>query len=768
MERQSKLQSEKLLDEALKDGFIEVTIVVCIVLGQPGVGKTHLKYLLLDRRPPHLRSSTICAETPVRVEIRTVSGTKVQNIRGQWKEVTDEDMLDIVAKMILLAEPQLSQKSEQSTFSKVANLFSSRQGAAGAKLPTLKHFRRKGKLEQEGTDHERTLSDSCQKAMKGIMDKIVQRISKLKSNAESFMDESQEDHNCQDGSSSQSVGEIVLKSKWVYFTDSGGQPQYHELLPLFIRSISCALCVTRLTDKLDEMQEVEYYQDGKQIGVTQQSQLSAKDTIQCLVNTIQSYSTQDQPPKIIMVGTHLDKLEEMCTEQPSPGTSKLSEHSTKLESVEEKDQNLIEMLKPEFFDQLVFPSGDMKKLLFTLNALNPGEREEGTAQSIRHAIETSGARKEKVPIWWYIMELLLQELAKELGRGVLSRVECLEMARLLGIRSDSFDAALEFFDKLNVIKYSPDVLPNVVFIESQIPLDKVSELVYHSYLLREPPSAKSSLPVEGEWRHFRDRGIVSKACLKSECFSRHYVPSIFSVDDLCELLKKLLVFAPVPNPASTHQDDSTPSTSGKVKETHFVMPAALESILEAALPQYRESSSEIAALLVRFPLGSRRAGVFCCFVVHLIKHFGWNRILDDIEPLYRNCFKIHIPTDPPCSVTLIDSNSIIEVYVKLAAGAVPNECSALLNVIKNVILSGIDAACIALNYKQTKPEFTFYCPHTSPSSQTSRADRSKELTPHTATLNDKKTFLTCDLVHDNSYPLQASHLIWFGRTKGVL
>ena len=61
-------------------------------------------------------------------------------------------MLDIVAKMILLAEPQLSQKSEQSVFSKVASMFSSRQGATGAKLPTLKHPPRKGKLEQGSTD----------------------------------------------------------------------------------------------------------------------------------------------------------------------------------------------------------------------------------------------------------------------------------------------------------------------------------------------------------------------------------------------------------------------------------------------------------------------------------------------------------------------------------------------------------------------------------------------------------------------------------------
>ena len=766
-EKQSKKQSQKLLDEALKDGFVEVIIVVCIVLGQPGVGKTHLKYLLLDRRPPHLRSSTICAETPVRVEIRTISGTKIQNIRGQWKEVSDDDMLDIVAKMILLAEPRLHQKSEQSIITKVAKLFTSQdQGAAGAKLPSLKHSRKRKEFKQEGAVP--TISDSCQKAMQLIMDKIVQQISKL--TRDGFSPKSQSESHCLGGSSEQSIGEIILKSKWVYFTDSGGQPQYHELLPLFVRSISSALCVTRLIDKLDEMQGIEYYQDGKQVGATQQSQLSAKDTIQCLVSTIQSYSTQEQPPKIIMVGTHLDKLQELqetCFNQVlaslhESGSS--MQPRTTIESIKQKDEKLLAMLKPEFGSQLVFPSNDMTKLLFTLNTLNPGKREEGIAQSLRHAIDASGARQVKVPIWWYIMELLLQELAKVLGRGVLSRAECLKMARLLHIREDSFDAALEFFDELNIIKYSPDVLPDVVFVESQIPLDKVSELVSHSFLLRQPESAKGSLPVEGEWSHFRDRGIVSKACLKSKCFSRHYVPGIFCVDDMCELLKKLLVFAPVPNPTSAHQEVPTSILpSDKDKETHFVMPAALESLLDTALAQYRESSSEIVPLLI-----SRRAGVFCCFVVHLINHFGWNRILDESQPLYRNCFKIHLPTDPPCSVTLIDSNSLIEVHVKLAAGAVPSECSALLNVIKNAILSSIDAACIALNYKQTKLEFTFHCPHTQPSSQTSSGGQSEELKPHTATLNYKKTFLTCDLARENSYPLQAGHLVWFGRTKGVL
>ena len=592
--------AKKLLDDALLDGFIKVVIIVCIVLGLSGAGKTHLKFLLLDKLPPNLRSSTICAEMPTRV----ICTTRIQKLAGKWKEVDNKEMLDVIARMILVAEPEFSQKPEKGLFSRITSWFQQHGGgssATGAKPPTLKAVSKK-KPQDASTYSAPALSDTCQKAMKMIMDKLTQLISRLKSESGSL-----------EASAQPPLSEDFFSSKWLYFTDSGGQPQYHELLPLFVHRISSALCVTRLTDKLDEIQTVEYYDRGVQVGATQLSQLSTKDTIQCLANTIQSYSTQDQPPRIIMVGTHLDKLEEKYIEQ----SSSISAQSGVDIELEEKNKKLLETLKPDFFDQLVFPSGDMTKLLFPLNALNPGEQDKAIAESIRHAVETSGSKEMKIPIWWYIMELLLMELAKELGRGVLSRTECLEMAQLLGIRGNAFDAALEYFDELNVIKYYPDVLPNVVFVESQIPLDKVSELVHHSFFLRQPQSAESSLPVEGEWRHLRDRGVVSKACLNY--FSRHYVPGIFSVDDLCKLLEKHLVFAPIPNPVST-QEDSKPA---KEEETHYVMPSLLQALSENKLASYRDSSLEAATLLVRFRHGYRRAGVFCCFVVHLIRHCGW-------------------------------------------------------------------------------------------------------------------------------------------------
>ena len=96
-------RSQRLLSEALKAGYVRVITLVCIILGLPGVGKTLLKNLLLSKPPvpPAFRSSTPCAEAPIRIEVRTVSGTRVRNEQGKWKEVDDNGMLDVVATMIL-------------------------------------------------------------------------------------------------------------------------------------------------------------------------------------------------------------------------------------------------------------------------------------------------------------------------------------------------------------------------------------------------------------------------------------------------------------------------------------------------------------------------------------------------------------------------------------------------------------------------------------------------------------------------------------------
>ena len=794
--------NKKLLEEGLKVGVVKMRYIVCITVGLPGVGKTCLKFLLMGQPPPELRCSTICAERPIRIEVqvRAISDIKLRSSGEQWIEVDNEGMLEIVAQMILLISEQHPESGrflfKKNSHEPTGEVDLPQQGEEAEhcgevgmekeiKESLVSRFIRWIKLTFRKRTHQpdpshnvvvadpqpTVISEACETAVSAVMAKLVQTITRLQ--------------NKKPGEVSSQPSRSLLESIWVYLSDCGGQPQYHELLPLFIQHISVALCVLRLPDQLDEVQAIDYYSEDQLLGVTQQSQFSAKDTIRCLVSTIQSFSNKGQKPSIILIGTHRDILEGKSKQEDfthSFGKSSQPQGTLQdptvspLQSLEEKNQQLLEMLEPEFSDQLIYHSKDMKQLLFPLNTLKPEGKDKAKATAIRKAVENSPAQEVEVPIWWYIYELLLQELAKQLGRKVLSRAECLEVANQLNVEERDMEAALMFFNELNVIKYSPKVLPKVVFTDSQVPLDKVSELVRESYLLRGDPSVEQSnfdsTPVEGKWKHFRDHGVVTPELMRK--FPSHYVPGIFTIDDLSELFKDLLVFAPIPmpdwakpppgsspSPTTSPSADSPSLSPSQNVESYFVMPACLVTLSDAELKKHRTSSTMVATLLVKFPQASRRAGVFCCFAVHLIRHCGWKPLLDAKEPLYRNCIKIHLMVSPPCTVTMIDSNSFIEVHTDVSAQATVNECARLLPVLKTNIFSGITAACKALNYKQTHPEIGFICPHFEASSP--GISQNSQL--HSASITSDTQFWCCDVNTKINSRLENRHHIWFGRGK---
>ena len=752
-------ENKRILDEFLKEGSVNMRYMVCITEGLPGTGKTCLKLLLMGLPPPGLRSSTILAEAPIRIEIRKISEAKLQATGERWIEVTNEEMLEIVARMIIHASQQhpgsrIFQEMEEASGvveeirdtsieskmeRKRANpLTWFLRKIRKRKAPTLTDSKHPGVLSQQQANIP---SEACQKAVNEIKARLVQIITRLRRS---------------DDSAIQRSGCDVPNYDWVLHSDCGGQPEYHDLLPLFIRYVSAVLCVIRLPDKLDEVQAVEYYCKDELVGVAQQSRLTAKDTLRCLVNTTQSFSSETEKPKIIIVGTHRDVLEEKVKE-----ASKFQALAS-VETLQDKNKALLEILEPDFSDQLVRHHND--QLIFPLNTLNPGEEDQAIATLIRKAVENSTAKETQVPNWWYIFELLLQELARHLGRKVLSKAECLEVANMLGFDERALEAALSFFDQLNVIKYSPKVLPHVVFTDSQVPLDKVSELVREAYLLRGGQSALFEQPCSPQEvqlrRHFRDHGVVSHELMKK--FPRHYEPGIFSEHNISLLFKDMLVFAEIPTPSWVQPQPKDASKSSQTKsESYFVMPSSMVTLSEAELEKHRPFSRRIATLLVKFPPSSRRAGVFSCFAVHLIRHCGWDLLLDANVPLYRNCIEFYLKKmSPPCRVTAIDSHKYIEVHAEICADATDQECARLLPVLKGAVFGGVFAACRALNFKQTNPEMGFICPH-----KTDSSTQSEELKVHSASVTSDNQFWCCDLDSKVSGRLENRHRIWIGSGK---
>ena len=92
--------------------------------------------------------------------------------------------------------------------------------------------------------------------------------------------------------------------KWIQFIDSGGQLQYHDILPLFIQDPMVTIFVLKLSEELSHHPTIECYgADGKPVGKPYRSSLSHKQILQHCLGAIHS---QDAHPLIIVMGTHRD------------------------------------------------------------------------------------------------------------------------------------------------------------------------------------------------------------------------------------------------------------------------------------------------------------------------------------------------------------------------------------------------------------------------------------------------------------------------------
>ena len=98
----------------------------------------------------------------------------------------------------------------------------------------------------------------------------------------------------------------------VEMIDSGGQPQFLEILPRFISGIDLAIVVTNLSESLDQYPISYFYgKDGKSVGEGEPSKLTNELMLRQFLQMVVSYTQEKRQILFIIVGTHRD-LEHTC------------------------------------------------------------------------------------------------------------------------------------------------------------------------------------------------------------------------------------------------------------------------------------------------------------------------------------------------------------------------------------------------------------------------------------------------------------------------
>ena len=693
--------SKTLLEEALRHGFVECRTVVCLLVGVAGAGKTHTQHLLLKKKPPESRTSTSIAVKPIRAVLVSAKS-------GELQEVSIDHLDKILAATVATG---VSLKTKTLSCGCFGN--DSQTTSKGISQPPPSSGR---EVDKKPVANSHSFCYCCSTPLDSDSKQLLET-------AKAELDKTA--HQIATTSGPQQL----LNGDWIYLIDSGGQIEFLEVLPAFVRHTSVCMFVMKLSEELSNRPEIEYFEDGKQVGEPTLCPFTNEHMLMRCVQTIQSQHTiqegstnQSQRSKLAMIGTHRD-LEHKCSEKRK-----------------EKNQKLHSKFTPVFGQSLIYYGQQMKELIFPVNAKTPECKDHEVAKELTKEIlkVASSLESRKTPISWFEFEKHIHKL----GRKLLHWKECLQLARMLYLSKKDLDAVLDHLANFGVIHYYPHLLPDVVFADPQFLLDKISELVKFHYKLRYDPSLCATTQgrlqnypkraIGGEWKKFRNEGCITLELLKE--FPDEYT-DFFTPADFLKLMNDRLIAAHL------------------ISNDEYFMPCLLRTMESKEVDQHRVTTSGVAPLAIHFSCKLVPHGVFCSLVAFLqsaLNSSPWSLYPcpnDPTEPqcLTRNCIKFQFPEDAPGSLTLVDAFSHFEVHVK----AQHDVCVCLCRSIHDTLFKGIQKAAETLKYSKLIPKQAFLCKH-------------GNTQPHLAIPADAVGYWKCELNPDTCGPLTNQHKVWKG------
>ncbi|KAL5518171.1 hypothetical protein EMCRGX_G003858 [Ephydatia muelleri] len=465
----------------MKQGAVNVSIFKFLVLGIAGVGKTSLKRLLQQLDRPIGRISTGLADNPIKAFVGSVSESALLGVdekdNGKWEVIDETKLMQLIARTYQLnATPSAPKNEEVHDF----------------------------------MESQSNVDPAIEKVLGQFIDLLVNNKSERKENS------------------------LTL----IHFIDSGGQPQYHELLPLFVQHLSTIIYAINLSERMDYHPMIYLYgEDCKPVGDPYKSPFSQKEVLhQCVRATYDAVP----PPKVAVVGTHRDN-ENACSEK-------------------KKDKDII-------IRELVPPEARVEKngaeTIWDVNGHEPNSYDHEVANELRQAIvhhSKSNTSLVILPIKWFVLEELIAGSAM---KGIVSLRRCFEIAQRLDIDEPGLKAALHHIVKYNIFLWYDNVpmLKDIAFSSPQVILKIITDLVQ----CKHNPAEICGPGFKGSWRSkFVDHAIISHDFLSHDHFKKYFVQDNFTVKHFTALMCHLFVMV-------------------HLKDDDYLMPALLDPLNDKKL-----------------------------------------------------------------------------------------------------------------------------------------------------------------------------------------
>ena len=402
-----------------------MTIMQCVFLGPPRSGKTSLMKRMVGERVTPSSPSTGVANKVMQVEIRSA----VNVVGSKWVHLNPNQ--EAVHHIMNIAESQLGQVTDSEPTSVVSQFLTSIVSFATYIYTSMVSY----------------ISSSDVNNLKPTIDFGRTTLQ----NAESILHE---------------------RSWMLYLTDTGGQIEFQELLPLLVSGPSVFFLVLRLDHDLNKQFPVEYQDNNGKKSKLYQSNFTVEEALLQSLTTIDSMVTdtyrggKEVPLKahVFFVGTHRDMVSQ--------------------ERIDQINSALFEMVKPtRLYQKGMIQNGTELRMLLAVNNLSDNDSD---IQQVRDAIERLGKRGDfniTAPPSWLIFGLRIREQTDQ----ILSYKRCFEIAKQCGIaKQEELNATLWFLHtKVGLIRHFQGEelkdLQEIVIQDPQVLFDKITDLVVETF-----------------------------------------------------------------------------------------------------------------------------------------------------------------------------------------------------------------------------------------------------------------------------------------------
>ena len=423
------------------------------------------------------------------------------------------------------------------------------------------------------------------------------------------------------------------------------------------------------------------------------------------------------------------------------------------------NKELKNLFLPMMEDELiVYRSCD--EIIFPVNLLNPDDQDEKVLELIRQKIiDADIGERAEIPVSFFLFEQEAILYAKEKkGKDrqvmVLSFDECVQVGARLKMSQEVVQAALIYFHRHNIFLYFQHVLPNLVFLSPQVPLDFVNATVALSYKVK-----SGGLPaVLAKYERFCKEGIITEEmlCDKSLQLSDCFIPGIYEPQHAIKLFLHTYTIAQLSTEESLANTQQPPTHSSRlgqnastVRKKEYLMMSLLAAVHEEDIQELLPLSSKVAPLVIHFSNCCVPNGCFGNVTSCLISAYNWKLCRTEQtspECLAHNIVKL---CDPmlPVMITTVNCTRHLEIHVNMDKVEEKDVKTFCLN-IRRKLFAAVDKVFDVMRFQRIRVEPAFLCPC--------------ECTPsHAARICPGSSYIVCSRTGKPLGSLQKGQQCWF-------